>query len=60
MATVKHMKAGAAGKDAQRAASEGHWVFVYELDIPNLSSLASSAVSGAAEAIEEIESEGWP
>jgi hypothetical protein len=36
MAAVKHMKAGAAGKDAQRAASEGHWVFVYELDIPKL------------------------
>jgi len=59
MPFVKNMKAGAAGKDAQRAASEGHSVLVYKFDMPNLNSAVSSTVSGAAEAIEEIESAGW-
>jgi hypothetical protein len=59
MAFVKKMKAGAASRDAQRAASEGHSVFVYKFDMPNLNSLVSSTVSGASEAIEEIESAGW-
>lgn len=32
---------------------------VCKLDMTNLDSLASSPVNGAAETIEEIESEGW-
>jgi hypothetical protein len=59
MALTKNMEASAAGKDARRAASEGHWVFLYKLEMPDLDHPASSRMNEATEIIEQIESEGW-
>jgi hypothetical protein len=59
MSFIKDMKANTAGSDAERAAAEGHKVFVFKFDMPNLNSSVTSSVSGAAEAIEAIEGKGW-
>jgi hypothetical protein len=59
MGFIKDMKANTAGGDAERAAAEGHKVFVFKFDMPNLNSSITSSVSGAAEAIEAIEGRGW-
>lgn len=59
MGFVKDMKANTASKDAARAVAEGHQVFVFKFDMPNLNSAVTASVSGAAEAIEAIEREGW-
>ena len=59
MGFIKDMKANTAGSDAERAAAEGHKVFVFKFDMPNLNSAVTSNVSGAAEAIEGIEGRGW-
>ena len=48
-----------ASTNAARAATEGHKIFVFKFDMPNLNSAVTSSVSGAAEAIEAIEAEGW-
>ena len=59
MGFVKDMKASTASKDAARATAEGRKAFVFKFEMPNLNSGVTSGVSGAAEAIEAIEAEGW-
>jgi len=59
MGFIKTMKENTAHQEAARAAAEGHSVFVFKFDMPNLNSAITSSVSGAAEAIEAIEAEGW-
>jgi len=59
MGFVKTMKVNTGSADAARAVTEGHTVFVFKFDMPNLNSAVTSSVSGAAEAIEAIGAEGW-
>ncbi len=59
MGLVKNAKVSSASEDARRAVAEGHSVFVYKFGMPNLNSLVSSTVSGAAEVIEAVEEAGW-
>jgi hypothetical protein len=59
MGFMKDMKSSTASKDAARACAEGRQVFVFKFDMPNLNSGVTASVSGAAEAIEAIEREGW-
>jgi hypothetical protein len=59
MGLIKTMKTSTATTEAARAVAEGHKVFVFKFDMPNLNSAVTSSVSGAAEAIEAIEAEGW-
>lgn len=54
------MKTSTATTEAARAVTEGHKVFVFKFDMPNLNSAVKSSVNGAAEAVEAIETEGWP
>ena len=59
MGFVKTMKVNTGSADAARAAAEGHSVFVFKFDMPNVNSAVTSTVSGAAETIEAIEAQGW-
>jgi hypothetical protein len=59
MGIVKDAKANVARAEAARALSEGHAIFVYRCNVPAFGSGFSGSVSGAAEVIETIESQGW-
>lgn len=59
MGFVREAKANVARAEATRALSEGRTVFVYRCNVPTFSSGFSGSVSGAAEVIETIESQGW-
>ncbi|HEX5995974.1 MAG TPA: hypothetical protein VFY84_12600 [Jiangellales bacterium] len=59
MSWVKDAKAQSVAKEAQRAVSEGRYVFVCRINNPALSHQMSGSVSGVAEQIEAIEQAGW-
>jgi hypothetical protein len=54
----KQGKANVAGQHARRAASEGHTVLVFRVDMPR-NSIEGHPISGIAEQIEAVEAEGW-
>jgi hypothetical protein len=59
MGFMKTFKSDIARDGARHATEEGRQVFVYKFDLPTLNSSVSAGISGAAECIEAIESEGW-
>jgi hypothetical protein len=59
MGIFKDTKVGMVGTEAKRAAEEGRTVYAPKLNTPSSQHGLSGAISGWAEMIEGIESEGW-
>lgn len=59
MGIFKDAKADAIGKEARKAAEDGRALFAPKLNTPMTQHGLSGSISGWAEMIESIESEGW-